>query len=54
MTGMAQAVCAAIDSTHWKGTVGTLAGEDTVFIACRTEDDALNMQGGLKKLLAGR
>ena len=54
MTGMAQAVCAAIDSTHWKGTVGTLAGDDTVFIACRTEDDALNMQGGLKKLLAGR
>ena len=54
MNGMAQAVCAAIDSTHWKGLVGTLAGDDTLFIACRSEEDAINMQGGLKKLLTGR
>ena len=32
MSGMAQAVCAALDSMHWDGVVGTLAGDDTIFI----------------------
>lgn len=35
--GMAQAVCAAIDSMEINGIVGTLAGDDTIFAACRSE-----------------
>ena len=29
---MAQAACAALDSMHWDGLVGTLAGDDTIFL----------------------
>jgi transcriptional regulator of arginine metabolism len=32
MVGMAQAVCAALDSLHWDGTVGTIAGDDTIML----------------------
>lgn len=51
MSGMAQAVCAALDSMHWEGVVGTLAGEDTIFIVMRSENSAINMVSELKRLL---
>ena len=35
LTGMAQAVCAAMDSLQWDGIVGTLAGDDTIFIVTK-------------------
>lgn len=38
--GMAQGTCAAIDSTHHDEIVGTIAGDDTIFILVRTESDA--------------
>ena len=36
--GMAQAACAAIDAMHFEGIVGTLAGDDTIFVLCRTPE----------------
>lgn len=51
MGGMAQAVCAALDSMHWEGMVGTLAGDDTIFIVVRTESAAVALVSELKKLL---
>lgn len=51
-SGMAQAICAAMDSMEWDGLVGTLAGDDTIFVLCRTEDYAERMTQKLKKLLA--
>ncbi len=38
--GMAQGTCAAIDSVNHQGVVGTIAGDDTIFILVRTENDA--------------
>lgn len=38
--GTAQAACAAIDSMNWDEVVGTLAGDDTIFILCRTKEVA--------------
>lgn len=38
--GMAQAVCAALDSMNYESVVGTIAGDDTIFIVCKTEDTA--------------
>ena len=38
--GMAQETCAAIDSVNHQGVVGTIAGDDTIFILVRTEDEA--------------
>ncbi|MBQ8731889.1 MAG: arginine repressor [Oscillospiraceae bacterium] len=36
-TGMAQAACASLDAMHMKGVVGTIAGDDTIFVLLRTE-----------------
>jgi len=39
-TGMANAAAAAIDATAGSLAVGTIAGDDTIFIATASEDDA--------------
>ena len=51
MTGMAQAVCAAMDSMQWDGVVATLAGDDTIFILVRNEAAAINLVTELKKIM---
>ncbi len=38
--GMAAGTCAAIDSVNHDGVVGTIAGDDTIFILVRSETDA--------------
>ena len=48
---MAQAVCAALDSNDYKAVVGTIAGDDTIFIACRSSQLAVNLTEELKKLI---
>lgn len=51
LTGMAQAVCAAMDSMHWPNIVGTLAGDDTIFIVVKNEEQAQQMVSELKKMV---
>ena len=51
MSGMAQAVCAAMDSLHWNGIVGTIAGDDTIFVLTRSENAAYGLVMELKKYL---
>ncbi len=41
--GMAQAACAAIDRLALSQIVGTLAGDDTIFVLCKTENDAFEI-----------
>lgn len=53
-TGMAQAVCASMDSIQWEGVVGTLAGDDTIFVLCKDENYAIQNLAELKKLIVGR
>ena len=36
ITGHAQGVCEAIDQAEWTEVAGTLAGENTIFILCRS------------------
>ena len=38
--GMANAACAAFDRLAWEEVAGSIAGDDTIFIACYTEHDA--------------
>ena len=52
MNGMAQAVCASMDAMYWQGFVGTLAGEDTIFIVCRNDAAALETQEEFRKLIS--
>ena len=50
--GMAQAACAALDSMHWEGLVGTLAGDDTIFALCRTPENANQMKDAIAELVS--
>ena len=50
-TGMANAACAALDSIHWRGVVGTLAGDDTIFILMRDEAGAQEFVEQLNQLI---
>ncbi|MEG1448966.1 MAG: arginine repressor [Oscillospiraceae bacterium] len=50
-TGMANAACAAIDLMHWQGSVGTIAGDDTILMVMRNEDFAVKVVGQLNKML---
>lgn len=50
-SGMAQAACAAIDSTANEKIVGTIAGDDTFFVLCRTEQAAIEFKSVIENLL---
>ena len=51
LTGMAQAVCAAMDSLHWEGIVGTLAGDDTIFVVTQDEECARRFSEELRRMM---
>ena len=46
--GMASSVCVAVDSVFGDRMLGTIAGDDTIFIIARTEADAANLAEELK------
>lgn len=50
-TGMAQAVCATLDKMNCDGVVGTLAGDDTIFVLMKTEAAAADFTGELSSNL---
>lgn len=39
--GTAHAIAAALDRAHWRDVLGTIAGDDTLFVAC-TDERALS------------
>ena len=49
--GMANAACAAIDSMNHGEILGTIAGDDTIFVLTRTESDARMLARHLKEML---
>jgi transcriptional regulator of arginine metabolism len=51
LTGMANAVCAAMDALQWNNIVGTLSGDDTIFILTRDESVAERLSLELKKFV---
>ncbi len=50
-SGMGSAAGAAVDSMQMDGVVGTLAGDDTMFIVARTPEQALEICKQLTQLL---
>lgn len=50
-SGMANAACAAIDAMRWDGVVGTLAGDDTIFVLCRSEDCAIIFASDVERMI---
>lgn len=49
--GTAQAACAALDSMGLQNVAGTLAGDDTIFILCYSEEAAAKIKRKLDSLL---
>lgn len=49
--GMGNAACAAIDMMELTGVVGTLAGDDTVFILMRDSQQAAELCGKINEML---
>ncbi len=50
-SGMAQAACAALDMMSFSPVVGTLAGEDTVMVICKTPEAAESCAEEFKQYL---
>lgn len=50
--GMAMAVCAKLDSANFQNVVGTLAGDDTIFVLMRSENDAVRLVENLTNLMS--
>lgn len=50
-SGMANAACAAIDSMNLDEILGSIAGDDTIFILCKTEESAYNFTNKLRTML---
>lgn len=51
LTGMGNAVAAAIDAFNFEEIVGTLAGDDTIFCAVRTPEHITDVMSQLKDIL---
>ena len=52
--GMAMAAGAAFDAMRWNGILGTIAGDDTVFIAVRSEAFAKEISERIKTMSFGK
>ncbi len=50
-SGMAQAAAAAIDAMNYAKKVGSIAGDDTIFVAFRTPEDAKEFSEKLKETI---
>lgn len=57
-SGMANAICVAVDTAGWDGLVGTIAGDDTIFMLLRTqrqaEEFSIFLQGLVEKARSAR
>lgn len=50
-SGTANAACIALDSMNLPGLVGTIAGDDTIFVACKDVNATANIIGTINSLL---
>lgn len=50
LSGMAQAAASAVDALQSNHIVGCIAGDDTIFVVVRTDDDAVAMSEKLDKM----
>ena len=50
-SGMAMAAAAVIDEMNWEEIVGCIAGDNTIFCATRSEDDAFQVRDRFQRML---
>ena len=49
-TGMAMAVAASIDALEWNDIIGSIAGDDTIFLAVSTPEECQTVKARLDRL----
>ncbi len=49
--GMAQGACASLDMMKCENVLGTLAGDDTIFVITKTEKDAASLAEMLQEII---
>lgn len=49
--GLAGAACATIDAMNVHDIVGTIAGDDTIFMLCRTSEEAQGVAEALNRMI---
>lgn len=52
LPGMGQAAASVVDNLGWNDVVGTVAGDDTIFVAVRREDTAKELVNKFKRLIS--
>jgi transcriptional regulator of arginine metabolism len=52
VSGMAGAVCAAVDAMQIPGIVGSIAGDDTIMCAVRTMEETADIMAHLRRIIA--
>lgn len=50
-SGLANAACKVVDEQNFKSVVGTIAGDDTVFVVTKTENFAISLLSQFRKLM---
>ncbi len=50
--GMGMGVATALDNMMIDGAIGTIAGDDTIFLATRSKEDATSCLAKIKKIIA--
>ncbi len=50
-TGMAMAVAASIDTLGWTDVIGSIAGDDTIFLAVATKEDCAAIKERLDRIV---
>ena len=53
LPGSAHAIAAALDRARWPEAIGTIAGDDTLFIACADRRALARLRSRLERLAAG-
>ena len=51
VSGMAMAVCAAIDAMRWNEVVGSIAGDDTIMCAIRSVEDTAKVMDKISRIV---
>jgi len=51
LPGLAQGSASALDALKWSEIVGTIAGDDTIMVVCRTEKNAQELVNKLNRLI---
>lgn len=51
VSGMAMAVCAALDAMKWNEVVGSIAGDDTIMCAIRSVEDTVKVMDKIRRIV---